>query len=238
MNEAQKDALLDLRSALDSCRSARVKIYSEFGSSQVNIALARADETESVDWFNQYDVDCFLREFGENTDIYASHVAFEKHIVDNEECLSKLPKAEQMEMIKTLYAMTKANKNSAVNVLKEFPGFLASAETGDKWAERARKATENSENIEGQASANEREDFEKFARLYPWFKPGQDKKERDDSVFVYEDPETDTAWMSWQASRCAVVVQAPDYCDCCYTACEVAENFMQAINDAGMRVES
>lgn len=32
-------------------------------------------------------------------------------------------------------------------------------------------------------------------------------------------------------------VQAPDYCDCCYTPSEVAENFIAAIEAAGVKVK-
>lgn len=48
---------------------------------------------------------------------------------------------------------------------------------------------------------------------------------------------TQFAWEAWQASRETVEIEAPDYCDCCYAPCEVAENFIEAILNAGLKVK-
>lgn len=45
------------------------------------------------------------------------------------------------------------------------------------------------------------------------------------------------AWWAWQASRAAVLIDLPDYCNCCYEPSEVAENFLDAIKAAGLQVK-
>lgn len=53
---------------------------------------------------------------------------------------------------------------------------------------------------------------------------------------TYSDPKTSAAWVHWQASRAAVVVELPDVCECCYTAPEAAGAFIEAIEAAGLKV--
>lgn len=58
-----------------------------------------------------------------------------------------------------------------------------------------------------------------------------------DSAGSYLDYRINDRWLAWKASREAIEVETPDYCDCCYTASEAAENFIDAIKAAGLKVK-
>lgn len=70
---------------------------------------------------------------------------------------------------------------------------------------------------QGTQAEDERAVFERWAKERSWFDPQPSTKERDDSLFFYEDAITDHNWIAWQA-RAALATQpaVPEpvaYCD-------------------------
>lgn len=74
----------------------------------------------------------------------------------------------------------------------------------DEWASHPSNPV--NQEAQGAQAGDERAAFEKWAKDRSWFDPRPSTKERDDSLFCYEEAITDHNWIAWQA-RAALATQ-------------------------------
>ena len=77
-----------------------------------------------------------------------------------------------------------------------------------------------------------REDFEEW--FYEYSLPCEGDWFRRDSCGDYDYPSTHDAWMGWQASRAALVVELPGAIWCSLAYHEAINDVKEALDDAGV----
>lgn len=77
-----------------------------------------------------------------------------------------------------------------------------------------------------------REDFEEW--LYEYSLPRKGDWFKMDSCGDYDSPSTYYAWMGWQASRAALVVELPGAIWCSLAYHEAINDVKEALDDAGV----
>ncbi|CAM3351121.1 hypothetical protein SAMN04490207_6191 [Pseudomonas gessardii] len=87
-----------------------------------------------------------------------------------------------------------------------------------------------------------REEFEEWAFQCPWLGLSDECMARDEINGGYYGLELHAAWLAWQASREALVIELPDYTSPYYGGdhfdeCQYAADCEKAIEAAGLKVK-